>query len=112
MRSITTRTATTSTTHALNILFLVQLRLRHAADASGVEIRFFGLDAAEAAELLFNRGNKPVSLGSVDTQTIAFCVPGKIKVMGTYLLISLFLPFGDQVGVGIVVLEKPVVQLF
>lgn len=48
---VTTRTAPTPTTNALNCLLLFQLRLGHAADAGGIEVCLFGLDAAETAEL-------------------------------------------------------------
>lgn len=48
---ITTSTSPASTTDTLNGLILFELSLRNAANASGVEIRFFGLDAAEAAKL-------------------------------------------------------------
>lgn len=53
---ITTRTTPTSTTHALNRLLFFQLRLWYAADAGGVEICLFGLDAAETAELDGEKG--------------------------------------------------------
>lgn len=48
---VTARTAPTPTTNALNRLLLFQLRLGHAADAGGIEVCLFGLDAAETAEL-------------------------------------------------------------
>lgn len=48
---VTAGTAPTPTTNALNRLLLFQLRLGHAADAGGIEVCLFGLDAAETAEL-------------------------------------------------------------
>jgi hypothetical protein len=49
---ITARASPTPTAHALDILLLLQLRLGDAADARCAEVGFFGLDAAEAAELM------------------------------------------------------------
>lgn len=49
---IAARTTPATTANALNRLLLFQLGLGHAADAGGIEICFFGLDAAETAELV------------------------------------------------------------
>lgn len=50
--SITSSTPSAPTAHALHILALLQLGLRHAADARRVEVGLLGLYAAQAAELL------------------------------------------------------------
>jgi hypothetical protein len=48
---ITRRTASTPTTHTLNVLILLQLRLRYPAYARRVEIRLLRLNAAQATQL-------------------------------------------------------------
>lgn len=50
-RSVTARASPASTAHTLDRVFLFELGFRHTTDARGVEIRLFGLNAAEAAEL-------------------------------------------------------------
>lgn len=48
---ITAATPTTTTADTLDALVFFELRFGHATDTGGVEVCFFGLDAAEAAEL-------------------------------------------------------------
>jgi hypothetical protein len=48
---VAARTTPTPTTNALNRLLFFQLGLWYAADTGRIEICFFGLDAAETAEL-------------------------------------------------------------
>ncbi len=50
--SVSGRAAPTAAVDALDRLLLRQLRLGHAADARAAEVCLFGLDAAEAAELV------------------------------------------------------------
>lgn len=51
-RSVTARAPAASAADALDALVLLQLIVRHPADAGAVEIGLLGLDAAHAAELL------------------------------------------------------------
>ena len=48
---IVARTASAPTADALDLLILLQLLPRHAANACAVEVGLLGLDASEAAEL-------------------------------------------------------------
>jgi hypothetical protein len=49
---ITTSTTPTPTAHALNLLVLLQLLARHAADTRAIEVRLLRLNAPQAAQLL------------------------------------------------------------
>lgn len=49
---ITRRTTPTPTAHTLDILILLQLRLRHPTDTRRIEIRLLGLYAPQTTQLL------------------------------------------------------------
>jgi hypothetical protein len=49
--SITARAASAPTAHALDLLVRLELFSRHTADTGAVEVRLFGLDAAETTKL-------------------------------------------------------------
>lgn len=86
--------------HALNFLVFFKLRFRNTADTCRVEVGLFCLDTPKAAEL-----GKLVDVQSRRSVVVFY------KTGRTYLLVSLLLPLGNEHGIGVAVLEQPVVQL-
>lgn len=100
--SVATRAPSAPATDALNLLVLLQLLSRHATDARAVEVRLFRLDAAQAAELHF-QVSRLASRSQIQAKLF--------QQILTYLLVSLLLPLGNQVGVRVLILQQPVIQL-
>ena len=95
--SITASASSASTIHALNDLVFLELLAGHATDASAVKVGLVGLDASETAEL--EESSQRVKRREVCAEV-------------AYLFVALLLPLCDQVLVGVVVFQQPLVQLF
>lgn len=90
-------------------MIFFELGLWNTADACSIEVRFLGLYATKTAEL-----ESIVKKGQLRQSSY---LGGQVPLLSgwgstqSYLLITLFLPFRNQVGIGIVVFKKPVVKL-
>lgn len=93
--SITTSTPPTPAAHALDLLVLLQLLPRHAADARAVEVGLFGLDASQTAQLRTTSATKPQEMNTK---------------RATHLLIALLLPLRDQIRIRVAIFQQPVVE--
>lgn len=102
--SITTCATPTPTTDALNDLLLLKLSLWNTADTRCAEIGFLCLDATETAKLVELLVYMDFDKSGEGRE--------KEKMQVANLLITLFLPFGNEVCVRVVVFQEPVVELF
>ena len=96
-RLVGTATSSASAIDALNDLILLEVLARHATDAGAVKVGLVGLDASETAEL--EESSQRVKRRGVCAEV-------------AYLFVALLFPLCDQVLVGVVVLQQPLVQLF
>lgn len=94
--SVAAGAASAATAHTLDLLVFLQLFLRHTADAGAVEVGLLCLDAGKATELK-SSFSRALAIG--------------LKHKDTYLLIALLFPLRDQVRIGVLVLEQPLIQL-
>jgi hypothetical protein len=93
---VTASTSAASAVDALDDLVLLELLARHATDACAVEVGLLGLDASETAEL--EESSQRLE-GRESCEDVG------------YLFVALLLPLRDQVLVGIIVLQQPLVKL-
>lgn len=92
---VAARTASTATADTLNGLVFLQLGLGHAADAGGIEIGLFCLDAAKTAQLYTKMSQKDATRDKSTRHKKSHDVKERNRGDVAYLFVALFLPLGD-----------------